>query len=188
MNTTAAAAQANVTVATIRSWCRRGVVAAAKVAGRWVVEARSLARRITLGKAAVNPPFTLTNKVKTSGADLAVLGDADQLKTAYETGAPITLDGKHAGEVVYLGHARLSYDDAPTAERIGLDHVLGESPKFPGHTIAAYLVDMNRLDGAPRLAELKRKVNAARLARAVKAETRIAAEDERLENLAEDGA
>lgn len=55
MNTTAAAAQANVTTATIRQWCRRGAVAAAKVAGRWIIEAASLARRIALGIKQVTP-------------------------------------------------------------------------------------------------------------------------------------
>ena len=48
MDTTTAATQASVTVATIRHWCRYGAVAAAKVAGRWVIEAASLARRIAL--------------------------------------------------------------------------------------------------------------------------------------------
>ncbi|KAF0649221.1 MULTISPECIES: helix-turn-helix domain-containing protein [Streptomyces] len=49
MNTTAAAAQARVTVATIRTWCRRGVIAAVKAAGRWIIDAASLARRIEIG-------------------------------------------------------------------------------------------------------------------------------------------
>jgi hypothetical protein len=49
MDTTTAATQAGVTVATIRTWCRIGAVAAAKVAGRWVIEAASLTRRIALG-------------------------------------------------------------------------------------------------------------------------------------------
>ena len=49
VTTAAAAAQANVTVATIRAWCRNGVVAAAKAAGRWVIDAASLARRIAIG-------------------------------------------------------------------------------------------------------------------------------------------
>lgn len=48
MDTTTAAAQARVTVATIRRWCRIGAVAAAKVAGRWAIEAASLAHRISL--------------------------------------------------------------------------------------------------------------------------------------------
>lgn len=55
MNTTAAATQAKVTVATIRTWCRRGVVAAVKVAGRWVIDTTSLARRIEIGARMTNP-------------------------------------------------------------------------------------------------------------------------------------
>ncbi|MFD5491567.1 helix-turn-helix domain-containing protein [Streptomyces sp. NPDC127091] len=49
MNTTAAATEAQVSVDTIRTWCRRGVVAAAKVAGRWVIDSVSLAARIAIG-------------------------------------------------------------------------------------------------------------------------------------------
>ena len=50
MNTTAAALQANVTTKTIRIWCRRGVIAATKHAGRWIIEAASLTHRITIGQ------------------------------------------------------------------------------------------------------------------------------------------
>lgn len=49
MNTTAAALEARVTVATIRTWCRRGVIAATKTAGRWIIDTTSLAHRITIG-------------------------------------------------------------------------------------------------------------------------------------------
>ncbi|MFF1341156.1 hypothetical protein ACFVYT_25085 [Streptomyces sp. NPDC058290] len=49
MNTTAAATEAHVTVATIRTWARRGVIAATKTAGKWVIDAASLARRIAIG-------------------------------------------------------------------------------------------------------------------------------------------
>jgi len=49
MNTAAAADVARVTVATIRTWCRRGVIAAEKVGGRWVIEETSLLHRIALG-------------------------------------------------------------------------------------------------------------------------------------------
>mgnify|MGYP003577476421 FL=1 len=49
MTTTAvAAAQAGVTVATIRTWCRIGAVAAIKQAGRWVIDTASLAHRIAI--------------------------------------------------------------------------------------------------------------------------------------------
>lgn len=50
MNTTAAAIEAGVTVATIRDWARRGVITAAKKAGRWVIDTASLAHRIAIGK------------------------------------------------------------------------------------------------------------------------------------------
>src|SRR3954471_23108225 len=50
MNTTTAATKANVTVSTIRAWCRTGAVAAVKQAGRWIIDAASLAHRITIGQ------------------------------------------------------------------------------------------------------------------------------------------
>ncbi|MDH6130350.1 hypothetical protein [Kitasatospora sp. GP82] len=50
MNTATAAAQAGVTIATIRTWCRRGVITAAKTAGKWAIDAASPAYRINLGK------------------------------------------------------------------------------------------------------------------------------------------
>lgn len=48
MNTSTAATQAGVTVSTVRTWCRRNVIAAVKVAGRWVIDATSLAYRASL--------------------------------------------------------------------------------------------------------------------------------------------
>jgi hypothetical protein len=50
MNTTTAAAQANVTIATIRTWCRIGAVASVKQAGCWIIDAASLTARIAIGK------------------------------------------------------------------------------------------------------------------------------------------
>ncbi|MDX3232565.1 hypothetical protein [Streptomyces sp. ME19-01-6] len=49
MNTTAAAVEASVTVETIRTWCRNGVITATKTAGRRVIDAASLARRVAIG-------------------------------------------------------------------------------------------------------------------------------------------
>ncbi|MFG3046292.1 hypothetical protein ACGFZR_15350 [Streptomyces sp. NPDC048241] len=65
MNTTAAALEAKVTVATIRTWCRRGVVAAIKQAGRWVIDTASLTTRITVGmrrKRMQQIPGTMSSK------------------------------------------------------------------------------------------------------------------------------
>lgn len=50
LDTAAAAEQARVSVATIRTWCRRGVITATKEAGRWIIDADSLAARIANGK------------------------------------------------------------------------------------------------------------------------------------------
>jgi hypothetical protein len=61
MNTAAAAAQANVTAATIRTWCRRNVITAIKQAGRWVIDAASLARRIQIGARRVTQQPTKIN-------------------------------------------------------------------------------------------------------------------------------
>ncbi|MEU8279793.1 hypothetical protein ACFYOK_04655 [Microbispora bryophytorum] len=65
-----AAQQAGVSITTIRTWCRRGAVAAAKVAGRWVIEAASLARRIAIGtrKPAKPVAFTLDAITAIGGA------------------------------------------------------------------------------------------------------------------------
>ncbi|MFJ3839498.1 hypothetical protein ACIPY6_28880 [Streptomyces sp. NPDC090054] len=64
MNTITAATEAHVTVATIRTWARRGVIAATKAAGRWVINAASLARRIAIG-AMKRPARPLTVTIDT---------------------------------------------------------------------------------------------------------------------------
>lgn len=68
MDTTTAARQASVTVATIRHWCRFGAVAAAKVAGRWVIEAASLARRIALTAKKTVVAFTIDTMTAIGGS------------------------------------------------------------------------------------------------------------------------
>ncbi|WP_030574140.1 hypothetical protein [Streptomyces aureocirculatus] len=50
MNTTAAAIRARDTVATVRTWCGIGAVAAVKRAGRWIIDTASLAARIAIGR------------------------------------------------------------------------------------------------------------------------------------------
>lgn len=52
MDTTTAAKQAGVTIATVRTWCRRNIIGAVKVAGRWVIDAASLAYRTSLTRKA----------------------------------------------------------------------------------------------------------------------------------------
>lgn len=158
MDTTAAALQAHVTAATIRAWCRKGVVAAVKTAGRWVVDAASLAHRITIAaikarKAPTVPdfPFVLTNDIDTRGAFLGVIGPADALRAAFESGAQITLGGKYAGQRVYLGYTARGWDGRPVCATKGLDHEMGTYPSAPDVLGACYLVDTDRLADAPRL-------------------------------------
>lgn len=75
MNTTAAATEAHVTVATIRTWCRRGVLAAVKTAGRWIIDTASLARRIAIGQwrtAVTQPDYAaLASDARAKAAELA---------------------------------------------------------------------------------------------------------------------
>lgn len=70
MNTIAAAAQAQVSIPTIRTWCRNGVIAAVKQAGRWIIDTASLARRITIGamKTARRTPKPVVYSIETMTA------------------------------------------------------------------------------------------------------------------------
>lgn len=50
MNTTTAAATAGVSIRTIQRWCQRGLIAAAKTAGRWIIDLASLRHHTRKGK------------------------------------------------------------------------------------------------------------------------------------------
>lgn len=165
MNTTTttveAAAQAGVTVATIRAWCRNGIIAAVKQAGRWVIDAASLTHRIAIGaiktrKATAVPdlPFILTSDIDDRAAMIGVIGPADALRAAFETGAPITLGGKFAGERVYVGFTATGWDGRPLGPAKGLDYEMGTYPDAPSVHGACYLVDHYRLEHAPRVQKI----------------------------------
>ncbi|KFG71344.1 helix-turn-helix domain-containing protein [Streptomyces mutabilis] len=182
MNTTAAAIQARVTVATIRTWCRRGVIAATKTAGRWIIDSSSLARRIEIGARHMPalPPMVITSKTSTPGV-LGVVGPAAQLAAAFEAGTPITLGGtKVAGETIYLGHSSIAYDDGLTAQVKGFDSERGEHADFPGIACAVYLVDMTRLDGAPTIKATVAAARSRSLARAAATEQAAAQQEARI--------
>jgi hypothetical protein len=185
MDTSTAAQQAGVTVATIRAWCRRNVIGAIKIAGRWVIDAASLAYRITLTpKVTMDAPVYLTNKTQRVRGHIAAVAPAAQLAAAFAAGQPVTLAGKFAGERVYLGHTRQTWDDGVTVETIGLDRTWTHE----GREIAAYLIDVKRLDEAPRLAALVAQVEARQAENAATVEARVRAEEQRLETMSEDGA
>jgi hypothetical protein len=132
----------------------------------------------------MDAPLVLTSKTHTEGAPLAVIGPAETLAAAFEAGAPVTLSGKMAGQTVYLGHRRYAADSVLRMETVGCDRVWDHQ----GMRVAAYLVDMTRLDQAPRIAELHARAQTARTERLIEQDRRVQAEDERLDNLAEDGA
>lgn len=75
--TTEAAHTAGVTTATIRTWCRRGAVAAVKVSGRWVIDTDSLRHRIALGRQTVASQlaaFTDARSAQAKALELVELG------------------------------------------------------------------------------------------------------------------
>ena len=77
----------HVTVATIRTWCRRGVVAATKQAGRWVIDTDSLAHpRRPVCKACLDWSERRHHLAGTLGA--AVMARFTELKWAARDDAP----------------------------------------------------------------------------------------------------
>lgn len=101
MDTKTAAAKASVTTATIRTWCRRNVIAAVKIGRRWGIDETSLNRRIALS--AKPAPITLTKHA--GGRHLGVHGPASLLAAAFNKQQRVTITaGPFAGESVHLGY------------------------------------------------------------------------------------
>jgi hypothetical protein len=116
MNTTLAAAQAGVSVDTVRTWCRIGAVAAIKQAGRWIIDTASLAARIAIGKMK-RPARQIVYSVETmtaiggrrwqkNGHDRVYLND-------FETVPGLELDHYKSGSISY---ATLDGDKISNAE------------------------------------------------------------------------
>ena len=74
--TTAAAQLAGVTTTTIRTWCRMGAVRASKVARRWVIEATSLAYRISLSTSRTTKETLIDTPWDTDHPNAALLNEA----------------------------------------------------------------------------------------------------------------
>ncbi|MEV4784048.1 helix-turn-helix domain-containing protein [Streptomyces tuirus] len=138
MDTTAAALQAGVNVATIRTWCRRSVIAAAKVAGRWVIDTASLAHRIAIGAMRARkatpvidltavytatlipgePPTTITPVVKRrstphAGNTISVSGLAPLFADRFDA---ITNEGDRAAALTIFRSARIVISDVHDAD------------------------------------------------------------------------
>ncbi|MFJ5129932.1 hypothetical protein ACIP80_33205 [Streptomyces sp. NPDC088555] len=148
VTTTEAAAQAHVTVATIRAWCRRSVIAAAKVAGRWVIDNVSLDRRIAIGARRARkqaPVIRLERSTdwRAGRHGYVVTGPADTLRAAYQHKTPVTLTGDFDGDRLYLGTLIATYgDNGIVNQPVAL---LDEEDN-----VATYAIDTRHLDDAPR--------------------------------------
>ncbi|MFI9463741.1 hypothetical protein [Streptomyces xiamenensis] len=120
------------------------------------------------------PPITLTSHTRQVRGHVGVVGAAAVLKSAYEAGQQVTLTGKYEGERVYLGHSRQTYGDyGITMETIGLDRELPDGHRdYPGVPCAVYLLDTERLEGAPRLREYIYQAEAESRIQAMEAEAR----------------
>lgn len=117
MNTTAAALQANVTAGTIRAWCRRGVIAATKTAGWWVIAADSLIARIAIGTmkrpASKTIAFTTDTMTAIGGRRWQKNGHDRVYLNDFETVPGLELDHYKSGSISY---ATLDGDKVSNAE------------------------------------------------------------------------
>jgi len=119
VTTATAAAQAGVTVATIRTWCRRNVIAAIKQAGRWIIDAASLAHRITLGatrarKQATVPDLsaaTINTRSRPTGETITRVTNLPALLA--DKLAQIPDAGKRAHAATVLERASIVISDTP---------------------------------------------------------------------------
>lgn len=139
-------------------------------------------------------PIGITKSIRTTGhVGLGAVGAPDALAAAYQSGAQVTIAGRQfTGERVYLGITRETFDldrDAVVLQRIGLDQEFtSQGGPYQGERLAVYLIDMERLEDAPGIAEAYQQTKAARTQRLLDMQARADAEDERLDQLPEDGA
>lgn len=110
MNTTTAATTAHVTAATIRSWCRNGVIAATKTAGRWIINAASLAHRIalaTLKNRKATMDLTAARITTRQRAGMTITSIAQIAPLLADRTNAITDEGNRLHTLVVLGTARI---------------------------------------------------------------------------------
>lgn len=134
MNTAAAAIEAQVTVATIRAWCRTGVVAATKAAGRWIIDTASLARRIAIGAMRTRKQasmldltaVTIKTRTRPTGETITRVTGYSALLTAKLGTIADAGDRAHAANVLDQTYIILSdtpdpgWDEEPNARHAGL--------------------------------------------------------------------
>jgi hypothetical protein len=139
MNTQTAAAKAYRSASTIRTWCRRNIIAAVKTARGWDIDKTSLDHRIALS--AKPAPVTLTERA--GGRHLGVHGPANLLAAAFNTQQQVTITaGPFTGEKVHLGYTPYFGGDTT-----GLDYTNTDGT-------AIYYINVDTLhEGAPTLCD-----------------------------------
>ncbi|MEU2510580.1 helix-turn-helix domain-containing protein [Streptomyces syringium] len=103
MDTATAATRAKVTVATIRRWCRQGVIAATKRAGRWNIDTISLARRIAIDamKTTRHPVYAMAKHAEFYSDDASRRGWGEWFDAGTEV--VITWEGARKVAVIPVG-------------------------------------------------------------------------------------
>lgn len=148
MDTTAAAAQAGVTVATIRTWCRLGAVTATKQAGRWTLSPSCLARRIAIG-ARKRP-----NRQETPVIDL----DATYTYTRVGDTAPITITPEIRHKVAPDGAQRIIVRGLEPLLADKIDAITSEGDRLEALTvlgIASIVISSAERSIAPGMASTR---------------------------------
>jgi hypothetical protein len=142
MTTNAAAAHAGVAISTIRTWCRKGAVAASKLTGRWIIEAASLAHRINLGEKPATPKPAPLTEVKGEVPAVADIEDAarayEQARTDTNAAARVkrgalktldrTPDGEYGAVTVERYESSRLVADLDAIKALLKEHGLGEVP------------------------------------------------------------
>lgn len=125
MNTTTAAIEARVTVATIRTWCRYGAVAVVKTAGRWIIDAASLAHRIAIGKErnTMTKPKPVTFSTETMiaiGGSHWQRGDKDRVYlNEWATFAGLEVDRYNSGSIRSAAYRGEAISNAQAGKMLG---------------------------------------------------------------------
>lgn len=125
ITTTAAATQAGVTVDTIRTWCRRNVIAATKQAGRWIIDTASLAARIAIGKMkrpARPVVYSIATMTAIGGRRWAKNGKDRVYLNDFETVPGLEVDHYKSGNICWAGLDGETISNAEASRLTGAVH------------------------------------------------------------------
>lgn len=114
MDTATAAQTAGVTTTTIRAWCRRNVIAATKTAGRWIIDAASLAYRVTLGRKEQRVEITTDTMMAIGGSRWQKAGKDRIYVNDWQQYIGLEVDSYKSGNISHatLGGEKISNSEA----------------------------------------------------------------------------